>query len=115
MGDEALPAALGLNRVGAPRPLSGDLLDRITERLGLIASPKRIALLEALRDGEASVQELADRLDLRHQKASHHLGLLRQAGIVSRRTEGAASYYSIADWAPLWVIDQMARALLEDG
>jgi DNA-binding transcriptional ArsR family regulator len=71
-------------------------------------------LLDALRDGEASVQEMADRPDLRHQKASHHLGLHRQAGVVSRRCEGAASFYSIADWTLLWVVDQLADDLVDN-
>jgi DNA-binding transcriptional ArsR family regulator len=111
MDGEALPETPELDPDRAGGPVSGDLCDRVVERLGLIASPKRIALLEALRDGEASVQELADRLDLRHQKASHHLGLLRQGGVVSRRTEGAASFYSISDWTLIWVIDQMTRVI----
>jgi DNA-binding transcriptional ArsR family regulator len=95
----------------AARRDDAELVQEVVGCLSLLASARRISLLEALRGGEASVQELADRLDLRHQKASEHLGLLRRAGVVSRRTEGAASFYSISDWTLIWVLDQVKRAL----
>lgn len=77
------------------------------ERLQLVARAKRIALLEALSEGEAGVQELADRIGLTHQNASHHLGLLRQAGILSCRSEGTTTLYAIEDWSAWWVVEQI--------
>lgn len=74
-----------------------------------MAKAKRIALLEALNDGEAGVQELADRVGLPHQNASHHLTLLWQAGILSRRREGSMTIYTVADWSAWWVVEQIAR------
>ncbi len=65
-------------------------------------------MLEALNDGEAAVQELADRVGLPHQNASHHLHLLWQAGIISRRREGALTLYTVADWSAWWVVEQIA-------
>ena len=97
-------------RRNAPSGTLLEELERLAEQMELIASASRIALLEALRAGEASVQELADELDLDHRNASHHLVLLRRAGVVSRRSEGTASLYSISDWTLLWVVDQMRTA-----
>jgi ArsR family transcriptional regulator len=86
------------------------------ERLRILGKEKAIALVEALAtEGEASVQELADRLGVSHQNASHHLSLLRQAGVVRRRTEGPTSIYALEDWAAWWVIRQLAELAAEDG
>lgn len=79
-------------------------------RLRVIADPTRIALLEALNDGDAAVCDLADRVGLAQQSASHHLQVLHQAGIVSRRREGKLSLYSVADWSAWWVIEQLAHS-----
>lgn len=80
------------------------------ERLRVIAEPNRIALLEALnQSGEASVQELADRIDAPHQKASKHLAVLYGAGMVSRRRSGPTMLYALIDWTGWWVVEQIAR------
>lgn len=83
-------------------------MELTAQRLGVIAKGKRIALLQALNDGEAGVQELADRVGLAHQNASHHLALLWKAGILSRRHEGTMTLYAIEDWSAWWVVEQIA-------
>src|SRR4051794_8588682 len=93
----------------AREPLPFDVVELTAERLGVIAKAKRIALLEELNHGEAAVQELADRVGLTHQNASHHLALLWKAGILSRRSEGTTTLYSIDDWTAWWVVEQIAR------
>jgi DNA-binding transcriptional ArsR family regulator len=90
-------------------PLSERVVELTAGRLRVIAKAKSIALLEALNDGEAGVQELADQVGLAHQNASHHLTLLWQAGIVSRRSEGTTTLYTIDDWSAWWVVEQIAR------
>lgn len=104
-------------RVRRCEPLSAEVVELVAERLRAVAKAKSIALLDALRDGEGGVQELADRLGLTHQNASHHLGLLWRAGILSRRRDGPMTFYAIEDWSAWWVIEQMAdlaRSTLEE-
>lgn len=96
-------------------PLSPDVVELTALRLRVIADPIRIALLEALNDGDAAVCDLADRVGLAQQSASHHLLVLHQAGIVSRRREGKLSLYSVADWSAWWVIEQLARSAEPDA
>jgi DNA-binding transcriptional ArsR family regulator len=116
MGRDAQAGGSG----GGPRrrePLTEEVVELTAERLKVIAKVKSIALLDALKDGEATVQDLADRVGLAHQNASHHLALLRRAGILTRRTEGPATFYAIEDWSAWWVVEQMAslsRSLLEE-
>jgi ArsR family transcriptional regulator len=90
------------------QPLSGRTIELTAERLRVMAERNRIALLEALREGEGGVQELADRVGLPHQNASHHLAILWRAGILSRSREGSVTLYAIADWSAWWVIEQIA-------
>jgi DNA-binding transcriptional ArsR family regulator len=94
--------------------LPEQVVELTAQRLRVIAEPNRIVLLEALSDGEAGVQELADRLDLPHQNVSHHLTRLHQAGMVSRRRDGAATRYAVTDWSAWWVVEQIAR-LVQSG
>jgi DNA-binding transcriptional ArsR family regulator len=94
-------------RPPAREPLPAQVMEMVAERLQLVARAKRIALLEALSDGEAGVQELADRIGLTHQNASHHLAPLRQAGILSCRSEGTTTLYAIEDWSAWWVVEQI--------
>ena len=57
----------------------------------------RIRLLDRLRDGEATVQELTTALSASQQNVSKHLQVLLDAGIVGRRKDGNFAYYSVAD------------------
>ncbi len=90
-------------------PLPEGVVELTAQRLRVMAEAKRIALLQALNEGEAGVQELADRVGLAHQNASHHLTLLWKAGILSRRCEGTMTLYAIEDWSAWWVVEQIAR------
>ena len=78
-------------------PLPDPIIELIARRFHVLADPTRIKLLDLLRHGEASVQDLAAMTGASHQNVSKHLGVLRQAGIVGRRSVGNYAYYSIAD------------------
>lgn len=83
--------------MSVPHPLPDPLVELVAQRFRLIGEPMRIRLLDRLRDGEASVGELADALGSSQQNVSKHLGVLHQAGIVGRRKEGTRVVYEIAD------------------
>ncbi|MGZ5375397.1 MAG: ArsR/SmtB family transcription factor [Solirubrobacterales bacterium] len=80
-----------------PRPLPAPLVERIAGRFRVLGEPMRINLLEALREGEATVGELQETIGASQQNVSKHLGVLLRAGIVSKRKQGNFSVYSIAD------------------
>lgn len=80
-----------------PHPLSDDLAELIARRFRLLSEPMRIKLLDRLRTGEASVQELADSVGSTQQNVSKHLGVLADSGIVSRRKERNYVYYRVVD------------------
>jgi DNA-binding transcriptional ArsR family regulator len=53
--------------------------------LHVLAEPRRLAILDLLRDGERPVGELVDRLGLSQPGVSKHLRVLRDAGLVEAR------------------------------
>jgi DNA-binding transcriptional ArsR family regulator len=80
-----------------PHPLPDLLADLIAQRFKVLSEPMRIKLLDRLRDGAATVHELTEALGASQQNVSKHLGVLLQAGMVSRSKHGTSARYAIAD------------------
>jgi DNA-binding transcriptional ArsR family regulator len=80
-----------------PHPLPEPLVEVIARRFRVLGEPMRIRLLDSLRDGAATVQELQDATGASQQNVSKHLGVLLREGLVSRSREGNFARYAIAD------------------
>lgn len=65
--------------------------------LRALAHPDRLLLLCQLSQGEKSVSELEELLDLHQPNLSQQLGVLRNEGLVNTRRDGKWIYYSVAD------------------
>lgn len=78
-----------------------------------MANPKRIEIINALRDGEKSTGDLVSTLDVSKANVSQHLAVLRQKGIVIDRREGVNVYYRIANPKVIQACDLMREVLLE--
>jgi ArsR family transcriptional regulator len=63
----------------------------------VLTDPKRLMLLDALRDDQLSVGELADAIGTTLPNASQHLAVLRSAGLVEARRSGTTVRYRIAE------------------
>jgi DNA-binding transcriptional ArsR family regulator len=94
------------------RPLPDEAIEVIAARLRVIAEPTRIRLMGMLDQGDAGVQELAARLGTTHQNVSRHLGVLHQAGMVSRRRDGTGVRYALVDWTGWWLVEQIGASVL---
>lgn len=70
--------------------------DRASDLLKALSNRHRLLIICQLVDGERSVGELAEFLDLRDSTVSQHLALLRKDGPVSARRDGQSIFYSIA-------------------
>lgn len=62
-----------------------------------LAHPARIRVLEVLADGERSVGELLEPVDIEASHLSQQLALLRRAGLVTSRKQGSSVIYAIKD------------------
>jgi len=88
-------------------PIGDELAELIASRFQTLAEPTRLRLLDALRDGPATVGELQERIGSSQQNVSKHLGILHRAGLVSRRKEGTSSVYTIADESVFALCEQV--------
>ena len=62
-----------------------------------LAHPLRISILDALRAGELTVNEISRQFSIEPANASQQLAVLRNKGIVVARKEGSSVYYSVSD------------------
>ena len=96
-----------------PQPLPDDLVELIARRFRVLAEPMRIRLLDRLREGEATVGELAQALDASQQNVSKHLAMLTDAGVLGRRKDGNRVYYRIADEGVFALCEDVCGSLQE--
>ncbi|MCL3777716.1 MULTISPECIES: metalloregulator ArsR/SmtB family transcription factor [unclassified Actinomyces] len=80
--------------------------------LSVLADPTRLAVLQHLRGGEHRVGELSDHLGLAQSTVSQHLGLLRDAGLISTHTHGRARVSRLEHEDLLTTVLVTTRALL---
>lgn len=95
----------------APRTLTPELLTIIAARFKVLAEPARLAILNALREGELTVSELVDRTEMGQANVSKHLQLLHAQGFVKRRKHGTFTYYAVADRGVFKLCDAMCGHL----
>jgi rhodanese-related sulfurtransferase/DNA-binding transcriptional ArsR family regulator len=74
-----------------------------------VAHEHRLELLEALAQGERSVETLADCSGLSIANASQHLQRMRRAGLVETRRGGKFIYYRLSDNAVLDLVSALAH------
>ncbi|MBX3470376.1 MAG: winged helix-turn-helix transcriptional regulator [Planctomycetes bacterium] len=78
-------------------PLSREALELVAQRFKALADPTRLALLQALFEGERTVQELCEATGTNQANASKHLALLTDQGLLARRKDGLFVRYRIDD------------------
>jgi DNA-binding transcriptional ArsR family regulator len=94
-----------------PSPLPDALVELIAQRFRLLSEPTRIKLLDALRNGPATVPHLQAATGASQQNVSKHLGMLLDAGMIRRTKEGNRAYFSIADESLFALCDQVCGSL----
>lgn len=78
--------------------LPPNLLEHVAERFRVLSDASRLRIIETLRaEGELNVGELVERLGMSQANVSKHLRLLTGAGILHRRPQATAAYYSVVD------------------
>jgi len=78
-----------------------------------MAHPVRLALLNAMRQGELSVGELAEATGVSQPTASQHLASLRGEGLVNHTRHGNEVHYSIAHPKMIEACDLLREVLFD--
>lgn len=80
---------------GAP-PLSNAERDALAARFKALADPTRVAIVNRLAGaGEVCVCAFVGELGLSQPTVSHHLRILREAGLVEAERRGTWAYYRL--------------------
>lgn len=74
-----------------------------------LAHPTRIAIVEALRDGELPAGTLMERLHLEQANLSQHLAVLRSKQVLVNRKAGNQVFYAVRDPVLIQVLDLLRQ------
>lgn len=78
-----------------------------------IADPKRLLIINELRDGPRTVGDVAATLGLPQANASQHLAVLRDRRIVTSRRSGSHIYYALTSQKVVQAVDLLAEFMAE--
>lgn len=78
-----------------------------------LADPKRLLIINALREGERSVSDICEELAIPQANISQHLSILREKGLVRSRKDGQWVYYSLASPKIAQAMDLLRQVMAE--
>lgn len=74
--------------------LNPEELENAASMLRAMAHPMRIAIISLLEDGvRMNVTEIHKKLEIEQSTASHHLGILKDKGVLNSQREGKKTFY----------------------
>ena len=79
----------------------------------IFSSPKRLEILNALKDKERSAGELIEKIGLSKANLSQHMSILKSKGVIQTRREGLNVYYRISNPKIIQACNLMREVLLE--
>ena len=79
----------------------------------VFSHPKRLEVINVLRDGEMTVTELSQKLGLAIGNLSQHLSMMKERRILVSRKEGNLVYYRIASSKLIPCFDMMQEMLFD--
>ncbi|MFM9835364.1 MAG: ArsR/SmtB family transcription factor [Methylophilaceae bacterium] len=85
--------------------------DIATRLLKVMANADRLMLLCQLSQGEKSVSELEQALDIRQPTLSQQLTVLREAELVATRREGKSIYYRVSSKSALALMQALNQEI----
>ena len=83
------------------------------EMCQVFSHPKRLEVINVLRDGEMTVTELAQKLELTVGNLSQHLSMMKERHILASRKEGNMVYYRIHNPKLIRCFDMMREMLFD--
>ena len=76
------------------KELNPESLERAANMLKAIAHPIRISIIGCLEDGrKKTVTEIHNQLGIEQSTTSHHLGILKDKGVLASKREGKNTWY----------------------
>lgn len=96
--------------------LSTELEKELVQVFKLLSDETRLRILVYLaREAELHVTALCDRLGQSQPAVSHHLALLRVAGLIKARRDGKHNYYSVRQSRFRRLMEQLFQSIGDSG
>jgi ArsR family transcriptional regulator len=76
-----------------------------------LADPKRLLIINVLRNGEMSVGEICEQLELAQANVSQHLAIMRERGLVKARKDGQFVFYSLTTLKIVEAVDLLRQVM----
>ena len=76
-----------------------------------LADPKRLLIINVLRNGEMSVGEICEQLELPQANVSQHLAIMRERGLVNARKDGQFVFYSLTTMKIVEAVDLLRQVM----
>ena len=92
-----------------------DYLDLLAKWFRGLDDPVRLGILEQLRGGEKSVEELCEALGMKQPRISNHLACLRWCNFVSTRRQGQRIFYRLADANVAAILDLAHASMMRNA
>ena len=89
-----------------------DNLGKKVQILKAVANPFRLQIVNILVSGECQVGELVNTLGTKHPLVSNQLRILKYAGILKSRRDGAKVYYSLASDSIKRIVESIIAEIL---
>ena len=86
--------------------LDEEALNSETRVFKALADSNRLKILKLLKEGELCACELTIALSNSQSTVSHHLSVLKNAGLIKERKEGKWSYFRLSDGAVIEILNQ---------
>ncbi len=95
----------------ANKRMGPELLDLVADRFKALSDRARLSLLQELRAGARTVNELAANTEMAQANVSRHLAVLFANGLVARERDGVYVRYELADKDVLKLCDLICGRL----
>lgn len=96
------------------KDLDANQLERAASMLKAIAHPMRIAILSHLEDGrKLTVTQIHNLLKIEQSTTSHHLGILKDKGVLASQREGKNTFYFLKHDSLRNIVDCVSRCSVD--
>lgn len=88
---------LNMAKVTTKSPMKKESYVKCAELFKVMSNPKRLEIMNIIKDKEVTVNEISKMLGTRKSNTSQHLAYLRYVGVVIARRSGKNIFYKLAD------------------
>ena len=94
------------------KDLNSEQLEAAANMLKAIAHPMRLAILNHLDEGKKlTVTEIHNRLSIEQSTTSHHLGILKDKGVLASQRKGKNTFYYLKHDNLARIIDCVSKCV----